>query len=64
MKVENLIEREQLRKMKMKDMPYYIKGTDSNRPINQCMEAVIIGLSFPLLLAIIVRIANYLITGS
>jgi len=62
--IEQLTERDNLRKMKMKDMRYYIKGTDTDKPLKQCMEATLIGFIMPLALAIVIRTFNYLLTGS
>lgn len=53
-----------MKHIKLKDYRYQINGINSNRPLNQCLEAVIIGLSLPLILSLIFRIINYLITGS
>jgi len=62
--LEQLTERDNLRKMKLKDYRYHIKGTDTDKPFKQCMEAILIGFIMPLVLAIVIRTFNYLITGS
>jgi len=61
--IQLLTERERLRNTKMKDMRYFIKGIDSDKPAMQCLQAIILGFIFPLVLAIIIRIVDYLITG-
>ena len=53
-----------MKNVKLKDYQYQIKGIDSSKPLNQCLEAIGIGLAFPLVVAIVVRFVNYIITGS
>lgn len=62
--LEYLQHRDQLSKMKLNDMRYFARGTDSERPANQCLQAIVIGFFFPLVLAIIIRVVDYIITGS
>lgn len=61
--LEYLKERDQLSKMKLNDIRYFARGIDSDKPAMQCLQAIILGLIFPLLLSIIIRVINYLITG-
>jgi len=61
--IQLLTERERLRNTKMKDMRYFIKGIDSDKPALQCLSAILLGFIFPLVLAIIIRLVDYLITG-
>lgn len=61
--LQQIIERNELRKMKLKDTRYYIKGIDSDKPLYQCLQAIVLGMAFPLALAIVIRIVDYLITG-
>ena len=51
-------------KTKLKDLKWEIPGSNSNRPLVQCLEAVGIGFLFPLVVAIIVRVVDYLISGT
>lgn len=30
--------------MKLKDLKYEIKGTDSDKPLNDCLDAIFLGL--------------------
>jgi hypothetical protein len=62
--IELLQERDQLRKMKIKDYRYHIKGVDSDRPAKECMTAIVIGFYLAIGLLLLVRLIDYLITGS
>lgn len=53
-----------MKNVKLKDYQYQIKGTNSNKCLNQCLEAIILGLMFPLILATVIRLIDFLITGS
>jgi len=48
--------------MKLKDN--IIRSYNSPKPALECLQAITIGLAFPLILAIIIRFVDYLITGS
>ena len=34
--------------MKLKDLKYEIKGTDSNRPAMECLSAIVLGMCMPI----------------
>jgi len=61
--LEYLQERDQLSKLNLNEMRYFPRGVDSKTPALQCLSAILLGFIFPLVLAIIIRIVDYLITG-
>jgi len=44
--------------MKLKDLKYEIKGTDSNRPALECLSAIVLGMCLPLFIAIVIRLIS------
>ena len=44
--------------MKLKDMKYEIKGVDSNKPLFECLSAIIIGMVIPIIIAVIIRFGS------
>jgi len=62
--LQHLVESEQLRKMKLKDMRYHIKGIDSERPVNECIQAIAAGYYIAIALLLTIRLIDYIITGS
>ena len=44
--------------MKLKDYRYQIKGVDTPRPALECLQAIAIGLSLPIVISAIVVFAD------
>ena len=48
--------------MKLKD--HIIRSKESSKPALECLQAIALGLALPLIIAVVIRIVNLIITGS
>ena len=47
-----------MNKIKLRDLQYQIKGNDSIKPLADCLQAIAIGLTLPLIISLIIYFAD------